>query len=90
MICHRLVSTALHCIYVCVDSSNYLEGTVVQCRRWKPCDSSRICVAVVNPSPSPPYIFFPGMQAQVSFCAFLLPQLFSIENVMGTSLYEES
>lgn len=48
--CVVICQLALRCIYVCVNSSNYLEGTVVQCRRWKPCDSSRICVAVVNPS----------------------------------------
>lgn len=67
VVCHPSVSGELHlslCGLFC-----YLEGTVVQCRRWKPCDSSRICVAVVNPSPSPPF-FPPDMQAQVSFCAF--------------------
>lgn len=63
------------------------EGIVAPCRRWKPCDSSRICVAVVNPSSLSP--FSSGMQTWMS-CAFLLPRLFSNENVMGTSLYEES
>lgn len=55
VVCHPSVSVELH-LSLC-GLFRYLEGTVVQCRRWKPCDSSRICVAVVNPSPSPPFFF---------------------------------
>lgn len=87
VVCHPSVSVELHlslCGLLC-----YLEGTVVQCRRWKPCDSSRICVAVVNPSPSPPF-FSPWYAGTSVILCILPPRLFSIENVMGTSLYEES